>query len=59
MEAKRTEFILEVKDCVKGMREMDEKSVDIVVTSPPYNLGIKYRNYNDTKSREFGNTTVQ
>ncbi len=25
--------------------------MDLVVTSPPYNLGIKYRNYRDKKSR--------
>lgn len=47
-----TQFVLEVKDCVKAMRELNEKSVDIVVTSPPYNLGIKYSNYKDTKTRD-------
>jgi site-specific DNA-methyltransferase (adenine-specific) len=39
------------KDCIKGMREMSEESVDVVVTSPPYNLGIKYHNYNDNRTR--------
>ena len=29
-----------------------EPSVDIVVTSPPYNLGIKYKNYDDTRTRD-------
>ena len=52
MESIETQFVIEVKDCVKGMRELDEKSVDIVVTSPPYNLGTKYRNYKDTKARD-------
>lgn len=48
----RTEsYKLEAKDCVKGMSEMAEGSVDIVVTSPPYNLGIKYKNYNDNRTR--------
>ena len=37
-------YELETKDCIMGMSEMAEASVDIVVTSPPYNLGIKYRN---------------
>ena len=44
-------FKLETKDCVKGMSEMPEACVDIVVTSPPYNLGIKYKNYNDSRTR--------
>jgi site-specific DNA-methyltransferase (adenine-specific) len=46
-----TEFMLEVKDCVKGMREMRSESLDLVVTSPPYNLGTPYSNYNDTRTR--------
>jgi site-specific DNA-methyltransferase (adenine-specific) len=44
-------YKLEVKDCVKGMGDMSAVSVDIVVTSPPYNLGIKYKNYNDSRTR--------
>jgi site-specific DNA-methyltransferase (adenine-specific) len=46
----RTRFTLEAKDCVLAMKQLPEQSVDIVVTSPPYNLGIKYRNYNDKRS---------
>ena len=42
-------MILTVKDCIAGMRELPEESVDIVVTSPPYNLGIKYSKYDDQK----------
>lgn len=30
---------------------MPTNSVDLVVTSPPYNLGIKYTNYKDSKNR--------
>ena len=31
------------------MRELIEpESVDVIVTSPPYNLGIKYGSYDDT-----------
>ncbi|MDX1950639.1 MAG: site-specific DNA-methyltransferase [Verrucomicrobiota bacterium] len=33
------------------MRNLPKNSVDIVVTSPPYNLGIKYSNYNDARTR--------
>jgi len=38
-------------DCLEGMREMDAASIDLVVTSPPYNLGIKYDTYKDNKDR--------
>ena len=50
--AHKTEFMLEIIDCIEGMRKLPEQSVDIVVTSPPYNLGIKYRNYEDRKTRD-------
>lgn len=39
-------------DCLDGMAQMQEQSVDIVVTSPPYNLGIKYAKYADDVSRD-------
>src|SRR5919202_583477 len=42
-----------VKDCIQGMKEnLEEKSVDIVVTSPPYNIGINYSTYEDELSTE-------
>ena len=44
-------YKLEEQDCVKGMEDMPAGSVDLVVTSPPYNLGIKYKNYNDSRTR--------
>ena len=39
-------------DCKIDMQEcLEDKSVDVVVTSPPYNIGIEYGNgaYNDKK----------
>lgn len=39
-------------DCIEGMKSLDEKSIDAVVTSPPYNLGIDYSTYSDKKPRE-------
>jgi len=27
------------KDCLKGMKDLDSGSVDLIITSPPYNLG--------------------
>jgi site-specific DNA-methyltransferase (adenine-specific) len=48
---KRSTFILEPKDCIPAMRLLPESSVDIVVTSPPYNLGIKYSSYKDAMTQ--------
>lgn len=39
------------RDCLEGMRQLPEGSVDLVVTSPPYNLGIKYDTYKDQDER--------
>lgn len=39
-------------DCVDVLRAMATASVDVVVTSPPYNLGIAYRSYEDTLPRD-------
>lgn len=40
-------------DCIKGMKKyLDDGEIDVIVTSPPYNLGIKYNSYDDTISRE-------
>src|SRR5256714_13812055 len=33
------------------MRELAERSIDLVVTSPPYNLGIAYHSYSDRQER--------
>lgn len=42
-----TRFDLRHGDCVEGMRALPDESVDLVVTSPPYNLGISYQSYQD------------
>jgi len=47
-----TRFTLEVRDCVEAMKQLPDESIDVVVTSPPYNLGIKYRNYKDKRTRK-------
>lgn len=44
-------FNLHHGDCLDGMRAMEDETVDLVVTSPPYNLGIAYGKYDDTGSR--------
>ena len=40
------------EDCRQGLAEhLDRRSVDVVVTSPPYNLGVAYRSYADRRPR--------
>jgi len=34
------------------MQQLPEASVDLVVTSPPYNLGVAYSEYDDSASRD-------
>ncbi|HEY7507381.1 MAG TPA: site-specific DNA-methyltransferase [Nitrososphaera sp.] len=42
-----------LKDCISGLNEnVKEGSVDVVVTSPPYNIGISYGTYDDTLPRD-------
>ena len=47
-----TSFDLRQEDCLEGMAEITDASIDLVVTSPPYNLGIAYRRYSDRQDRE-------
>lgn len=47
------ETVIYRRDCVEGMRELIEPaSIDLVVTSPPYNLGVTYGSYDDTVPRD-------
>jgi site-specific DNA-methyltransferase (adenine-specific) len=39
-------------DCRKGFELMDDKTVDVILTSPPYNIGADYREYDDSKPRD-------
>lgn len=39
-------------DCLNVLPKLEEKSFDLVVTSPPYNLGINYSSFKDTAPRE-------
>jgi site-specific DNA-methyltransferase (adenine-specific) len=47
-----TKFHITCEDCIKGMTKMASNSVDVVVTSPPYNLGTNYTRYNDSRQRD-------
>jgi site-specific DNA-methyltransferase (adenine-specific) len=42
-----------LKDCITGLKEnVRDKSADVVVTSPPYNIGTGYSSYKDELPRE-------
>lgn len=38
----KSKYYLGNKDCLVGIRELPNESVDLVITSPPYNLGKDY-----------------
>jgi site-specific DNA-methyltransferase (adenine-specific) len=38
-------------DCLEVLATLPERAVSVVVTSPPYNLGVRYRSYDDTLPR--------
>ena len=44
--------IIHNQDCVTGMLALPKGSVDVVVTSPPYNLDIQYGTYKDDLPRD-------
>ena len=37
-------------DCLDVFKQMPAGSVDVIITSPPYNMGIQYNTYQDTLS---------
>ena len=52
LRSKRHKYTIYKTDCITGMREkLAKRSVDVVVTSPPYNLGIRYNRYDDSIPR--------
>jgi site-specific DNA-methyltransferase (adenine-specific) len=47
-----TRFDLRCEDCVQGMARLPDEHVDLVVTSPPYNLGVRYGKFSDQQDRQ-------
>jgi site-specific DNA-methyltransferase (adenine-specific) len=47
-----TQFDLRQKDCIKAMAQLPDEHVDLVITSPPYNLGIRYGKFSDQQDRQ-------
>jgi site-specific DNA-methyltransferase (adenine-specific) len=52
MNKKMQTNIIHLQDCREGMDALPEHSVEICVTSPPYNLNIDYGEYRDDKPRQ-------
>lgn len=44
--------LLVKEDCIKWMSKYKKKSIDCIITSPPYNLNINYSKYKDNLSRK-------
>jgi site-specific DNA-methyltransferase (adenine-specific) len=44
-------FSFYLGDCVDILERLAPRSIDAIVTSPPYNLGVRYRSYDDTMPR--------
>ena len=47
-----TSFDLRQSDCLQGIAQIADTTIDLVVTSPPYNIGIAYSRYSDRQDRE-------
>ncbi len=53
VQAGDAELKLVLGDCFQGLRDLVEpESLDVIITSPPYNLGIEYTKYDDKQPRE-------
>ena len=48
----KNKFQLIKQDCIKWMEQQKPKYIDCIITSPPYNLNIKYGNYDDSAPRK-------
>ena len=40
------------EDCISGMKKLPDDCIDLIVTSPPYNIGMDYDVYDDGKPWE-------
>jgi site-specific DNA-methyltransferase (adenine-specific) len=42
------EAVFYLADCLDVFKQLAPESVDVIVTSPPYNMGVRYNTYQDT-----------
>ena len=52
IQTRRGTFRFYLGDCLDILPRLQPASLSAVVTSPPYNLGIRYRSYHDSLPRE-------
>ena len=52
LKSRHATFRFYLGDSLAVLDRLQPQSVDVIVTSPPYNLGIRYRTYDDTMPRE-------
>jgi site-specific DNA-methyltransferase (adenine-specific) len=48
---RRSSSCFYLADCIDVFSQLPAASIDVIVTSPPYNLGIRYNRYQDTLSQ--------
>ena len=41
------------EDCLETMKRMDDKSIDLILTDPPYGIGVAYSDYVDSEGNWF------
>lgn len=39
-------------DCLEGLTSIEDSTIDVIVTSPPYNIGVEYNTYVDKKTEQ-------
>jgi DNA modification methylase len=39
-------------DCIEGMKKLPDNCIDMVITDPPFNVGIEYESYDDNQNEE-------
>jgi site-specific DNA-methyltransferase (adenine-specific) len=52
LKARRATLRFYLGDCLEVLRSLTPGSISVIVTSPPYNLGVRYRSYDDAVPRE-------
>jgi site-specific DNA-methyltransferase (adenine-specific) len=52
LQSGRATFCFYRGDCLEILESLGDRSVDAIITSPPYNLGVRYRTYDDAIPRE-------
>src|SRR6187455_3488091 len=52
IETRRGTLRFYLGDCLEVLRSLTPGAISVIVTSPPYNLGVRYRSYDDTLPRD-------